>query len=104
MSPKRLSVASCVFWVFLTCVSFVLADDSNIQIVPYLATEEREFFGTPNLYPVYFVPPAISLNYKSGKVVISGNPDGTGDIDVGEELRVTSSPGNTIFTYQKRIF
>lgn len=66
------------------------------EIKPYLVTEAFEK-DVPGSIRVYFVK-NIPLEYKSGKVVLSLNPDGTGEALVGESIDVTIGfPGDGSF-------
>jgi len=60
------------------------------EIKPYQITEGQKFVGDPHL-PTILMYKTITLPWKSGKVVIAGNPDGTGDLDVGVQFEVYGS-------------
>ncbi|MDP4011440.1 MAG: peptidoglycan DD-metalloendopeptidase family protein, partial [Candidatus Roizmanbacteria bacterium] len=100
MRAKRLGI----FIIFVLVLVFfsqspVIASGKTVRIESYPITLEQEFYGDLHLKTVYFHK-SIGIDYKSGKVVLSGNPDGTGDIDVGEELRITSLSSTTSFVYR----
>ena len=100
MRAKRLGI----FIIFVLVLVFfsqspVIASGKTVRIESYPVTMGQEFYGFPEHTVVYFHK-SIGIDYRSGKVVLSGNPDGTGDIDVGEELRITSPSYTTSFVYR----
>ena len=72
---------------------------SATTVTPYLVTDEKEIVGTPNLTTTYYFK-TVTINYKSGKVLLSLNSDGTGDAEVEEEIVIDSSPLGQSFSYK----
>lgn len=90
----------CIYITFVLMFLFVPFHIHAIEVKSYLITDEQEFFGTPHLNTVYFHK-SLQVPYKSGKVVLSANPNGTGETAVGEELNVQIGfPGTESFTYK----
>ncbi len=77
----------CIYITLLTLFFSSGSETLATKIDPYLVTEGKEFIGNPQLNRTYFYK-NMPLNYQSGKVVLSFNPDGTGDTVIGEELFV----------------
>ena len=61
-----------------------------VTVRSYLVTEAKEFYGDPHLETVYYYK-VMNFDYQSGKIVLSHNPDGTGEALVGEVLNVSQS-------------
>lgn len=58
-----------------------------IDVKSYLITEEKELYGDPQFNTVYFTK-SMSIPYKSGRVVLSANPDGTGNANIGQIINI----------------
>lgn len=87
----------CIYITLLTLFLLNVSETLAIKIDPYLVTEGKEFVGNPHLNRTYFYK-NMPINYQSGKVVLSFNPDGTGDTVIGEELFV--NVGDNTFTFK----
>lgn len=73
------------------------ASASNVVVRPYLLTEARELYGTPHLSTVIYKK-LLNIGYRSGKVVLSSTPDGTGPISVPDDVVVNVTyPGAESF-------
>ena len=86
---------------YITLILFFLFLPSHIfatTVDPYLVTEGFET-TVPTNQKVYFYI-NIAVNYQSGKVVLSRNPDGTGESIVGESIDASVIPGGTTFEYK----
>ena len=83
------------FLVFIILIS--ISQPVNAETIkPYLVTESFEQ-NVPGSIRVYFVK-NIGLDYKSGKVLLSLNPDGSGEALVGESIDVSIGyPGSGSF-------
>lgn len=83
------------FLVFIILIS--ISPPVNAETIkPYLVTEGFEQ-NVPGSIRVYFVK-NIGLDYKSGKVLLSLNPDGSGEALVGESIDVSIGyPGSGSF-------
>ena len=64
----------------------------------YPVTGVQNFVGNPHLPNIVWYT-TITLPWKSGKVILSGNPDGTGMSDVGVSLEVYGSDQTKRFIY-----
>ncbi|MBP9732618.1 MAG: hypothetical protein KBD29_04130, partial [Candidatus Magasanikbacteria bacterium] len=84
--------------MFVLTVLFVPSFAHATEIRPYPISEGQEFVGTPNL-PTILWHTTIPVPWKSGKVVIAGNPDGTGSIDVGVQFEVYASDISKSFKF-----
>ncbi|PJE58359.1 MAG: hypothetical protein COU81_01175 [Candidatus Portnoybacteria bacterium CG10_big_fil_rev_8_21_14_0_10_36_7] len=79
--------------IFVLLTLFALLYPKSIYAVTvrsYLVTEAKEFNGDPFLNRVYYNK-TINFAYKSGRVVLSHNPDGTGEGYVGEVIGASQS-------------
>ena len=72
-----------------------VAPVSALEVKPYLITDAFET-NVPSGIRTYFYK-TIQVNYQSGKVVLSLNPDGTGDALVGESIHIVVNPGSGYF-------
>lgn len=68
------------------------------EIKSYQITGGQQFIGDPYLSTV-LMHKIITVPWKSGKVVIAGNPDGTGDMDVGVQIEVYGTNTSNNFKY-----
>ncbi len=90
----------CIYITLFILLHLISSSVSATEIKSYLVTEEQEFYGDPHLNTVYYYK-NIPIFYKSGKVVISANPDGTGEATVGEEFDVSVTyPGSGYFMHR----
>ncbi|HRN69637.1 MAG TPA: M23 family metallopeptidase [Candidatus Woesebacteria bacterium] len=90
-----MKIKLCIYITFII-LFFVPFPVNAVEINSYLVTEGQEFIGNPSLNKTYFYK-NIPINYQSGRVVLSFNPDGTGDMIIGEELLVNKN--EYAFTY-----
>lgn len=60
------------------------------EIKAYPITDYQEFIGDPYL-PTILYYKFVTIPWKEGRVLIAGNPDGTGDMDVGVQIEVYGS-------------
>ncbi len=82
----------CIYITFV--LSFVLSPSNTfaLETKSYLITEPFEI-NVPSDIKTYFHK-TIQVNYQSGKVVLSLNPDGTGETQVGESIHVVVNGDN----------
>ncbi len=84
MITKILKFFACSIFIFIICTKSVSAQTDSFLItngfsVPFPDfTNGRVFFYTN-----------LGINFKSGKVVLSSTPDGTGNISIGDSLDIT---------------
>ena len=79
--------------IFVLLTLFALLYPKSIYAVTvrsYLVAEAKEFNGDPHLETVYYFK-LINFDYQSGRVVLSHNPDGTGEALVGDLINVNQS-------------
>jgi len=85
----------------LLFLSFLVLFSSPIhasEVKPYQITEAKEFIGTPYLPSIIWYT-RVYVPWQSGRVVIAGNPDGTGNVDVGFQFEVYGSDTSKKFIY-----
>lgn len=82
----------------LTLLLFPIRSVNAVEVKMYQITEAQEFIGNPYL-PTILWHKTIPVPWKSGKVIISGNPDGTGNMDVGVQFEVYGSDTSKRFIY-----
>ncbi len=79
--------------IFILIALYILIFPQSVHAITvrsYLVTEAKEFYGDPHLETVYYFK-LINFDYQSGRVVLSHNPDGTGEALVGEKIDVSQS-------------
>ena len=79
-----------IMFLLFSIIFFLPKSIYALTVKPYLVTEAKEFRGDPYLETVYFYK-VISFDYQSGRVILSHNPDGTGEALVGEILNAYQS-------------
>jgi len=71
----------------------------EIQVHSYKIHDAQEFIGNPHLNNTYFYK-TVSFPYKSGRVFMSGNPEGTAPISFSHSNSIYATyPSNGFFTY-----
>ncbi len=85
----------------ITLLLFIFSSQQTyaMEIHEYKVTDEQKFVGTPYL-PTILYHTTIPVPWKSGKVLLSMNPDGTGTSDVGVQLEVYGSDTSKRFIYE----
>ncbi|GEM_PF-2181574 len=103
---KKLSiyiVKFCIVGIVYTTLLFIFHHKifaTSSGIVPYLITEDYEA-PPPDVSGVGRVIYGTTLNifYTEGKLILSRNPDGTGDIEVGDGIQIYNSAYGGIFSH-----
>ena len=86
--------------LFLFVSQHVFAQEvKEYEVKEYKVTDAKEFVGDPYL-PTILYHTTIPVPWKSGKVLLSVNPDGTGTADVGVQLEVYGSDTSKRFIYE----
>ncbi len=88
--------------IYLLTIIFILffpPQSHAAEVKSYKVTDAREFVGDPYL-PTILYHTTIPVPWKSGKVLLSMNPDGTGSADVGVQLEVYGSDTSKRFIYE----
>lgn len=70
-----------------------------VEIQEYKITDAQTFIGNPYL-PTILWHTTIPVPWKSGKVILAPNPDGTGTADIGVQLEVYGSDTSKRFIYE----
>ena len=88
-----------IYRILFSVLNPVYAETSNSQEIDiYPVTGVQTFTGTPHLPNIVWYT-NIPIYWKTGKVILSGKPDGTGFMDVGVQLEVYGSDQTKKFFY-----
>jgi len=85
----------------ITLLSFLFLSHHvfAFELTNYKITDAQQFIGDPYL-PTILYHTTIPVPWKSGKVLLAANPDGTGTADVGVQLEVYGSDLSKRFIYE----
>ncbi|MDP4010596.1 MAG: M23 family metallopeptidase [Candidatus Roizmanbacteria bacterium] len=91
LKRRYFSVCASLLFFLALCIAPKV---SAIETRSYLVTDFREFTQAPHRTIVWYHT-YVYLPWKSGKVVLSGSPDGTKPVNIGWKIELINEKSNT---------